>query len=115
MDVQITFRNMEHSVVMEEYARGQLEKVITFLKNEPTPIFVHLILEPSKVREHGRVELLVKSPHYDLVSAYEYPGTDFYDVLDHVIDVMYHELREEKRKRVADRKTVGREGLPKKE
>ena len=110
LQIQITFKNTEHSEVAETYAKEQLQKIVKFLEHEPSPIFMHLIFEPSKVREHSRVEFLLKSPHYDLVSSYEYQGEKFYDVLDRVIDVMYHNLREEKQKRVDERKSVGREG-----
>lgn len=106
MKTKITFRHMDHSSVMEEYAEGQLQKVYEFLSNEPDPVFVDLILEPSKVHEHHKVELRIKSPHYDLISNYE--GAKFYDVLDRVIDVMYKRLREEKKKEVDQRKMRGR-------
>jgi len=106
MHKRITFRHMDHSDVMENYANEQLAKLEDFLQNEPTPIYINLVLEPSKVHAHHLIELRVKSPNYDLVSNYE--GPDFYDVLDHVIDVMYNELHEEKKKHLDERKTVGR-------
>lgn len=97
---------MDHSDVMEEYANEQLAKVINFLEHERTPIYIDLVLEPSKIHAHHRVELRVKSPQYDLISNYE--GTDLYAVLDRVIDVMYEELHEQKRREVDERKTRGR-------
>ena len=97
MHKKITFRNMDHSSVMEDYANQQLEKVIHFLEHENTPRYVDLILEPSTVHSHHRVELRVKTPNYDRVSNYE--DTDFYNVLDRVIDTMYKELCEDKKKR----------------
>ena len=78
----------------------------TFLSNEASPVFIDLVLEPSKVHSHHRVELRVKSPHYDIISNYE--GPEFYKVLDRVIDVMYQELHEAKRKRIDARKGIGR-------
>ncbi len=108
MHKRITFRGMDHSAVVEEYANQQLAKIEEFLLNEPTPVYIDLVLEPSKVHEHSRVELRVKTPHYDLVSHYEFSGQGFYDVLDRVIDVMYQELHEAKQKLVDQRKTVGR-------
>ncbi|NRB21273.1 HPF/RaiA family ribosome-associated protein [Candidatus Dependentiae bacterium] len=106
METKITFRNMEHSDPMEKHAQQQLEKVKTFLENEPTPVRIDLILEPSKVHSHHRIELRVKSPHYDVISNYE--GSEFYKVLDRVIDIMYKRLHEEKRKRIDARKGIGR-------
>jgi len=108
MHKRITFKGMDHSPGMEDYANGQLAKIEDFLKSEPSPIYIDLILEPSKRKEHHFIELRVKSPHYDLISNYEYKGTGFYDVLDRVIDIMYRKLLEEKGKQVDKRKSVGR-------
>lgn len=106
MHKRITFKGMDHSAAMEEYVNKQLSKIEHFLENEPTPIYIDLVLEPSKTREHHYIELRIKTPHYDLVSDYEHNGVDFYDVLDRVIDVMYRRLHEEKKKRVDKRKTA---------
>lgn len=106
MHKRITFRNMERSTVMEDYANQQLEKVIEFLKSEQPPIYIDLVFEPSKTKEHHRVELRVKSPRYDLISNYEYQGTGFYDVLDRVIDTMYLQLREKNKQEKRDEKKV---------
>lgn len=101
MNKRITFRNMEHAESIENYANEHLKKIEKFLENEPTPVSIDLVMEPSKTREHNRVELLVKSPHYDLMAHHE--GPQFYKVLDHVIDVMLQLLREAKRERIDDR------------
>ena len=106
MHKRITFKGMDHSSVMEEYANQQLVKIEEFLENERTPVYIDLILEPSKVREHHRVELRVKSPSFEKISNYE--GPKFYDILDRVIDVMYRELCEEKKKELDQRKMRGR-------
>jgi ribosome-associated translation inhibitor RaiA len=106
MNKKITFRHMEHSQVLDDYANGQLGRIISFLEHEPSPVYVELTFTPSKVHAHHHVELLVKSPHYD--EFYSYTGPDFYDVVDKVIDGMYRKLLEAKDKRVEDRKMVGR-------
>ena len=108
MHKRIVFRSMDHSDSMEDYANQQLEKIEEFLANEPTPINIELILQPSKKRSHHHVELRVKTPNYDLVSNYEHEGVEFYDVLDRVVDVMYKRLREEKKKMLDKRKSAGR-------
>ena len=108
MHKRITFRNMDHSDVMEEYVNQQLAKIESFLENEQTPIYIDVVLEASKVREHPRGEVRIKTGHYDLVSNYEHAGVDMYDVIDRVIDVMYKQLREEKQKGLDKRKTCGR-------
>lgn len=106
MHKRITFSRMDHSDVIEQYANEQLAKIERFLENERTPVYIDLVLEPSKVREHNRVELRVKSPSYDLISNYE--GPKFYDILDRVIDVMYHNLHEAKKKEDDKKKQCGR-------
>ena len=101
MHKRITFRNMDHVAAIENYANEKLAKIEEVLSHEPTPVYIDLILEPSKVHAHHRVELRVKSPHYDMVSNYE--GPEFYKVLDRVIDVMLEELHREKRKQLDER------------
>ncbi len=116
MKKKITFHGMDHSDVMENYINEQLVKIETFLENERTPVFIDVILEPSKLHEHHRVELRVKSPNYDMVSNYEHEGQNFYDVIDRVIDVMYKRLREEKQRiKKDDRKMCGRHDAFKKQ
>lgn len=100
MQKKIVFRHMDSTPAMEVYANKQLRKVEAFLEKEQEPVRIELVLEPSKVHAHHRIELIVKSAQYDRVSSYE--GPDFYDVLDRVIDVMYKELHEDKRRRVDD-------------
>lgn len=108
MNKRIVFRNMEKSDAMKDYANEQLVKIEQFLSEERSPINIDLVFEPSKTHDHHRIELRVKTPHYDKISDYEYTGTKFYDVLDRVIDVMYRELHEEKRKNHDREKMVGR-------
>jgi ribosome-associated translation inhibitor RaiA len=108
MEKRITFRNMDHSDVMERYADEQLEKIVTFLENDRGPVFIDLILEPSKIHEHHRAELRVKAAEYDLISNYEHQGAGFYDVLDRVIDIMYRSLCEKKKRHLDERKMRGR-------
>jgi ribosome-associated translation inhibitor RaiA len=123
MHKHILFKNTQHSSVMEDYANQQLVKIEEFLVNSnimdhapggkasdvqdsDASIYINLVIEPSKTREHNHVELRVKGPGYDLISEYE--GADPYDVLDRVIDVMYQNLREYKQKEVDMRKSRGR-------
>lgn len=109
MHKRITFRHVPTSKAIEQYANEQLAKVESFLQHEQSPIYIDLTFEPSKTHEHHRIELRVKSPHYDLVSHYEHKGEDFYDTLDRVIDVMYRELHEHKRKLNDEKRQDGQE------
>lgn len=95
---------MEPSQAMENYANEQLAKIEEFLtKSESSPISIDMTFSPSKAREHHKVELRIKTPHYDLVSEYEHEGVPFYEVIDRVLDTMYRNLLEAKRKKIDDR------------
>lgn len=100
--ISITFRHMEHSPVLEEQARKHLEKLDKFLVSERTPIFIELVLEAQRTHHHHRVELRVKTPHYDLNVHRE--GPEVYQVLNDVVDIMNNDLREAKRKRIDEDK-----------
>jgi ribosomal subunit interface protein len=102
MEIKFTFRHMEHSSIMEEYIRGQLAKIEEYLKHEREPIFIEIVLEPAKVHAHHMVEIRVKTPRCHLISTYE--GSQFYDVVDRVLDVMYRQILEKKRELVHDKK-----------
>ncbi|QQR62651.1 hypothetical protein IPH67_04520 [bacterium] len=51
MNKRIVFRHMDHSPAIEELANKHLQKIEHFLENEPTPIYIDLVMEPSKTRE----------------------------------------------------------------
>jgi len=104
MPKRITFRGMSHSPVIEEYCNDQLSKVEEFIENEREPIRLDLVLEAERTHHHHRVELRIKTPNYDLISNYE--GPDMYDVIDRVIDTMYHNLTQAKKKLVDENKTA---------
>ena len=108
MKKRVYFKDTQVSAAIENHANEQLAKVERFLENEPTPVFIDLTIAPSKLREHSKVELRVKSPDYDLVTHYEHEGVDVYDCINRVIDTMYDNLHEAKRKRIDELKTSSR-------
>ncbi len=115
MHKRVMFKNMAHSGDIEDHVNKELAKIIHFLENEPTPIYIDMVLEPSKVHAHPRAELRIKSPHYDLVSHYEHEGVDMHGVINHVTEVMYHQLHAEKEKKDDQRKMRGRHAAFKKQ
>jgi ribosome-associated translation inhibitor RaiA len=106
MSRQVTFKNCDSSIVAQDRINAMLEKIDNFLRKEPTPIWMDIIIQPAKTKAHHEVEFLLKSPNYDLTIKKE--GTHIYEVLENVIDLMYLRLREEKDRRIEDRKMVGR-------
>jgi len=113
MDKRIVFRGMEKTQPMEDYCNQQLAKIEKLLENEREPIFINVVFEPSKVRAHHSIEVRVKTPNYYEVSASE--GPKFYDVMDHVIDVLYRNLLEARRKLTEQRRDAGRHDEVKKQ
>lgn len=102
MHKRITFRGMDHSAPMEDYVNQQLAKVEEFLEHEPSPRYIDIVLEGSRIHNDNSVEFRLKTPHYDLVSNYK--GPKMYDVIDRVIDTMYRELLNAKARRIDDEK-----------
>lgn len=103
MDIQITFRGMDHSTIIENYAREQMAKIIEFLTNERIPIYIHLVFTANPKKNHHEVEIRIKTPRHDLISNHK--GPEMYDILDRVLDTAYLELREKKRELNDDKKT----------
>lgn len=106
MEKRIVFRGMEKTQPMEDYCNQQLAKIEKLLENEREPIVINVVLEPSKVHAHHFVEVRVKTPSYYEISTYE--GPQFYDVMDRVIDVLYRNLLEARKKVTEQRHNAGR-------
>jgi ribosome-associated translation inhibitor RaiA len=114
MPTRITFKDTQHSESMEQSANKLLEKIETFLdKEDRSPIYIDLILEPSHVHAHHHVELRVKSPNYNRYSSYE--GKEFFPTLERVVDVMYRELLEDKKRLNENKRVTGRHDESKRE
>ena len=104
MEKQITFRSMDHSDSLEQYALSHLSKIEHFLQqSEKSPIFIHMIITGGFVHAHHKIELLIKTPHYDLVSHEE--NKDAYQAINNVVHTMFSELTRAKEKLVDVRKT----------
>jgi ribosome-associated translation inhibitor RaiA len=99
-NVQITFRHVDSSNLIRDHVMGQLEKVISFLSHEQPPVRIEVVIEPSRVHAHHKVELIVSSPQFHKIISYERPGMELYELIDRTIDIMYRELHEAKRERV---------------
>lgn len=103
MNKQFTFRGMEHSNILQEYANQQLEKIEKLLLHEKEPIYLHIILTAERTHHHHKVEFQISSPNFNLNAHDE--GPDIYVAVTKACDRMYHQLTEEKRKHVAARHT----------
>lgn len=103
MQKQITFRGMDSTAALENYVDTQLANILAFLENEREPIYLHVILTDGRPHAHHGAELLIKSPHYDLIAKDEKP--DLYEAIMAVADNMYLQLREKKKKNMDDERT----------
>jgi ribosomal subunit interface protein len=99
---------MDHSDAIENHANAQLQKIEKLLEHMEQPVFIDLHCEANKINSHHRVSLHVKCGHYDLHTDYEHEGTDFYTVMDRVIDTMYRNIKEEKAKYEEKQRSAGR-------
>lgn len=98
MNKQFTFRGMDHSATIEEYALKQFSKIESFLAHEREPQYIHMIFTAGFTHHNHRVELQVTTPNYKLIAHRE--GPEFYDLISQVFDTMYHQLTEAKREHV---------------
>ena len=102
MKKRIVYRGIDSTPVLEEFINTHLAKIEKLLENEPTPVMIDVIIEPSPVHAHNRVEIKVNSPHYNLVAVHE--GPEMYQEIDRVTDKMVSEIRRAKEKRVDQQK-----------
>lgn len=100
--VRITLRHMENSIEIERHIQKELARVIEIAGQEPTPIYINFVVNPSKLHAHHEIELLVKTPNYSAIVKKE--GPDFFTLVDRVCQEMYQKLCEEKRQLDADHK-----------
>jgi len=102
MNKRITFRGMDHSPVIEEFSQRHLERIVHLLTSERTPQHLELTLTAHPVHAHHEIEILVKTPHYDLVARRE--GVDMYQEIEKTVDVMIKEIKKAKEKYLDIRK-----------
>lgn len=104
MKVSVTFRHMEASDALRDYATEKVERVAAkYLKGH---VEAHVILEATRHRHQNLAEINIHASHFD-ISAHTYDG-DMYAAVDTAVDKVETQLRKHK-DRINDRK--GRAGL----
>ncbi len=96
-EVNITFRHVEPTAALQEYAERKLGQISKFLKRATQ---AHLILAVDKYRQHG--EVTVKSGRLTVAAQAE--TKDLYSVIDLLADKVERQLKKELEK-VETRKT----------
>lgn len=99
MRKRVTFRHMETEPDLETHAYSVLDKIEAALSGENTPINLDLVLSPGRPHAHHLVELLVKTPHHDLVIKEE--GPHMYQLMDKACDVACRKIHDQKDKLVS--------------
>ncbi len=90
MQISVTFRHVDPSDALRDYASGKLERVVS--KYLPSAIEAHVILSVVK-REH-QAEINVHATRFN-VSAHERTG-DLYSAIDLAVDKVEAQLRKHK-------------------
>jgi ribosomal subunit interface protein len=85
-EVSVTFRHIEPTVAIQQYAERKLGHISKFVKRETQ---AHLILEVDKYRQHG--EVTVKSGRLAVVAQAE--TKDLYSVIDLLVDKVERQLK----------------------
>jgi ribosomal subunit interface protein len=96
MSKRITFRHIEHTPVLDQFANKQLEKVEKLLTGEHTPVFIEFVIVGAPNHAHHEVDLRVKTPHFELVAKHE--GPDMYQEIERVTHTMAQEIIKAKEK-----------------
>jgi ribosome-associated translation inhibitor RaiA len=99
---KITFRHMEATADIENYANAALERVMDALKHERSPIQVDLVLTPGRPHAHHEVELLIKTPNHNVICKEE--GPHFYQILDKACDLAYRKIHEQKKELLGEQR-----------
>lgn len=102
MNIQISFRAMDHSDSTEKYTQKALEKVKKFLGKEPSPIKIEVVLEANRVHAHHQVEIRLHSKNYHFIVKHE--GADLYAEIDRVVKTLIEEIKKNKNKLLDKRK-----------
>ena len=101
MKADITFRGMDHSEALEQYAVKYLTKFKKYFgKEDPDSIFIHVIVEGHLTHRMYSCETRIKSKHFNLVAKRE--SADMYALIDEVMHIMERELQTAKQKIVDD-------------
>lgn len=98
MNRKITFHEMDHSKLMKEHINKKLNRIEELVKDPiwATPKYVEFFLNSHPQHPHHKVELILKTPQFDLCTHAE--GVEMYAVVDSAIDKMVTLLKKDKQK-----------------
>lgn len=97
----ITFRGMESSPTIEQYIQERIKKIDRILDREPSPKNLEVVLVANPVHHHHEIEARLHSANYHVRAHVE--GSDLYERIDRVFDVLVGEIRKQKDKWLSKR------------
>jgi ribosomal subunit interface protein len=101
MELEIVFRSMEHSDALEKYVAKYLEKFKKYFgKEDPSSIFVHIVLTGNHHHHINIVEAHVKTQNFDVQVKRE--GADMYPLVDETMHIVERDLQKAKQRKVDD-------------
>ncbi len=103
MELEIVFRGMDPSRALEEYVAKYFTKCKKYFgKEDPSSIFLHIVLE-GKLNHHiNTVEVRIKSQNFDIVVKRE--GPEMYPLVDEVMHIVERDLQKSKERKIDDLK-----------
>ncbi|HSW75753.1 MAG TPA: HPF/RaiA family ribosome-associated protein [Candidatus Saccharimonadales bacterium] len=101
MEADMTFRGMEPSHTIEQYAAKYLTKFKKYLgKEESDSVFVSVVFEGEFNHHMYACEVRIKTPHFDVQVKKE--GHDMYPLIDETMKVVEQDLQNKKQRIVDD-------------
>jgi len=91
MQIHVTFRHMEPSDAVREYAESKFERFQKYLHE---PVEVHAVLQIQKIRQLAEVTVTAKSVRFHAVEE----SPDMYASIDLVTDKIEQHLKKHKEK-----------------
>lgn len=101
MELEIIFRGMDPSQALESYVAKYFTKFKKYFgKEDPSSIFLHVILQGEFNHHLNMVEARVKSQNFDVIAKRE--GPEMYPLIDQVMHIVEQDLQKGKQQRVDD-------------
>lgn len=101
MELELVFRGMEPSGAMEKYVAKYFEKFKKYFgKEDPSSIFLHVVLEGHHTHHINIVEVKIKTQHFDVMVKRE--GKDMYTLIDETMHIVERDLQKNKQRKIDD-------------
>lgn len=101
MELEIVYRGMDPSIAMDKYVSKYFEKFKKYFgKEDPSSIFLRIILEGHFNHHMYMVEVHIKSEHFNIQIKRD--GADMYPLIDQTMHIVEQDLQKNKQRRVDD-------------